>query len=225
MRTVRQPATYPGACARCSSAAYPDIGRRANCPPPRPSRRSMPCAMAMGWEVVARARPRAARGGRHSDWFGFPTIIVIRIRAEDPGSRVDIRSKSRVGESDFGVNARAPRLHRTVRRRERALARSRGKGLVLRGRQGEAEGRALGAGLGHGDLAAVGAHRVAGDREAEARAAGAAAGGEGLEELRRPRPSARPARCRPRRPADRRRRSAPAPSPCWRRRRRRCGRD
>jgi uncharacterized protein (DUF1499 family) len=31
---------------------------------------------------------------------------VVRIRPEGTGSRVDIRSKSRVGESDLGVNAR-----------------------------------------------------------------------------------------------------------------------
>ena len=64
--------------------------------------------MAMGWDVVA----RAPADGRleaidTTDWFGLQDDIVVRIRAEGTtGSRVDIRSKSRVGESDFGVNAR-----------------------------------------------------------------------------------------------------------------------
>ena len=32
--------------------------------------------------------------------------IVVRIRADGAGSRIDIRSKSRDGDSDLGVNAR-----------------------------------------------------------------------------------------------------------------------
>jgi uncharacterized protein (DUF1499 family) len=38
-------------------------------------------------------------------WFGFHDDIVVRIKAEGRGSRVDIRSKSRDGRSDLGVNA------------------------------------------------------------------------------------------------------------------------
>ena len=38
-------------------------------------------------------------------WWGFKDDIVIRIRPEDSGSRLDIRSKSRVGIGDFGTNA------------------------------------------------------------------------------------------------------------------------
>ena len=52
-------------------------------------------------------RPKAAsRRSRPAHWFGFRDDIVVRIRPEGAGSRVDIRSKSRDGESDFGVNAR-----------------------------------------------------------------------------------------------------------------------
>ena len=38
--------------------------------------------------------------------IGFRDDIVIRIRPDGSGSKVDIRSKSRVGRSDLGVNAR-----------------------------------------------------------------------------------------------------------------------
>ena len=38
-------------------------------------------------------------------WFGFKDDIVIRIVAEGNGSRLDIRSMSRVGKSDLGKNA------------------------------------------------------------------------------------------------------------------------
>jgi len=62
----------------------------------------------MGWEVVARA-PADGRieAVDTSEWFGLIDDIVIRIRPEgSSGSRVDIRSKSRIGQSDFGANAR-----------------------------------------------------------------------------------------------------------------------
>ena len=64
-------------------------------------------AMAMGWDVVARA-PAEGRleAIDTTKWFGFHDDIVVRIHAEGSGSRVDIRSKSRVGRSDLGVNAR-----------------------------------------------------------------------------------------------------------------------
>jgi hypothetical protein len=38
-------------------------------------------------------------------WFGFKDDAVIRISATGAGSRVDMRSKSRVGHSDVGTNA------------------------------------------------------------------------------------------------------------------------
>ena len=39
-------------------------------------------------------------------WFGFKDDIVIRVRPEGAGSRVDVRSVSRVGRGDVGTNAR-----------------------------------------------------------------------------------------------------------------------
>ncbi|MEE4110150.1 MAG: DUF1499 domain-containing protein, partial [Halieaceae bacterium] len=38
-------------------------------------------------------------------WFGFKDDVVIRIEAAGSGSRLDMRSKSRVGRSDVGANA------------------------------------------------------------------------------------------------------------------------
>ena len=76
-------------------------------PPAEAFKRVDRAAMAMDWDIVA----RAPADGRleaidTSRWFGLRDDIVVRIRAEGAGSRVDIRSKSRVGESDLGVNAR-----------------------------------------------------------------------------------------------------------------------
>jgi len=37
---------------------------------------------------------------------GFHDDIVVRVRPDGSGSRVDVRSVSRVGRSDLGTNAR-----------------------------------------------------------------------------------------------------------------------
>ena len=39
-------------------------------------------------------------------WFGFRDDVVVRVTAEGTGTRVDVRSVSRVGRSDLGTNAR-----------------------------------------------------------------------------------------------------------------------
>lgn len=38
-------------------------------------------------------------------WFGFKDDVVVRVRSEGAGSVLDIRSVSRVGQSDLGKNA------------------------------------------------------------------------------------------------------------------------
>ena len=38
-------------------------------------------------------------------WFGFKDDVVVRIRPTDTGARIDVRSVSRVGVGDSGVNA------------------------------------------------------------------------------------------------------------------------
>ncbi len=38
-------------------------------------------------------------------WFGFKDDVVVRVRTEGDGSIVDVRSVSRVGQSDLGKNA------------------------------------------------------------------------------------------------------------------------
>lgn len=52
-------------------------------------------------------------------WFGFSDDIVIRFTEEDEMTRVDIRSKSRIGRSDIGVNAN--RIERFLRDLERGF--------------------------------------------------------------------------------------------------------
>ena len=59
-----------------------------------------------GWEIVA-AEPESGRieATETTFWYGFKDDIVIRIQPEESGSRLDVRSKSRVGGSDLGANA------------------------------------------------------------------------------------------------------------------------
>jgi uncharacterized protein (DUF1499 family) len=68
-------------------------------------------ARALGWEIVATA-PADGRleATDRTRWFGFRDDVVVRVRPDGSGSRVDVRSVSRVGRSDLGTNAR--RIHR-----------------------------------------------------------------------------------------------------------------
>lgn len=63
-------------------------------------------AGAMGWTIVAedagRGRIEAYDTTR---WYGFTDDIVIRLTADNGGTRIDLRSASRVGISDLGKNA------------------------------------------------------------------------------------------------------------------------
>jgi uncharacterized protein (DUF1499 family) len=88
--------------------SYPDIQPiELKVAPAEAFRLADKAAMAMGWDVVARAPDEGRLEAIDTTkWFGFHDDIVVRIRADGGGSRIDIRSKSRVGRSDLGVNAR-----------------------------------------------------------------------------------------------------------------------
>ena len=61
----------------------------------------------MGLEIVA-ADPqgRMVEATYTSFWFGFKDDLVVRIRPNGSGSLLDVRSVSRVGQSDLGANAK-----------------------------------------------------------------------------------------------------------------------
>jgi uncharacterized protein (DUF1499 family) len=65
-----------------------------------------------GWRIIAED-PAAGRieASQSSRWFGFTDDIVIRIVAAEGGSRIDVRSESRQGRGDFGVNATRVRAY------------------------------------------------------------------------------------------------------------------
>jgi uncharacterized protein (DUF1499 family) len=87
--------------------AYPDIAPIAlDLPPADAFARALATAQGLGWTITdtdaAAGRIEATETSR---WFRFVDDIVIRVAPADSGSRVDLRSSSRVGRSDFGVNA------------------------------------------------------------------------------------------------------------------------
>ena len=59
-----------------------------------------------GWTIVAvDADAGRIEASQRSRWFGFTDDIVIRVTADAGGSRIDMRSASRKGGRDYGVNA------------------------------------------------------------------------------------------------------------------------
>ena len=60
----------------------------------------------LGWDVVASVPAEGRIEATDTTRFmGFKDDVVIRLRAEGGGTRIDIRSKSRVGMGDVGANA------------------------------------------------------------------------------------------------------------------------
>ena len=66
----------------------------------------------MGWTIVAADdKSGQIEATDQSRWMGFTDDITIRIAKTDAGSRIDLRSSSRLGRSDFGVNAARVRAY------------------------------------------------------------------------------------------------------------------
>jgi uncharacterized protein (DUF1499 family) len=85
---------------------YPDLGPlRLPVSPAEAFHRAREAARRMGWTIVAEdAGQGRIEASDRTRWFGFTDDIVVRVRAEGGGTRVDARSASRVGISDLGKN-------------------------------------------------------------------------------------------------------------------------
>jgi uncharacterized protein (DUF1499 family) len=108
------PAEYEGgAVAEQQATAYPNI--RPLILPLQPAdafRKALAEASKMGWTIVdANERVGKIEATATTFWFGFKDDIVVRIRPDGFGSRVDVRSVSRVGTGDLGTNARRIRAY------------------------------------------------------------------------------------------------------------------
>lgn len=116
------PVEYPGeGVAREQREAYPDIVPLAtDVYPTLVFDHALELAHAMSWEIVAAdAGLGRIEATDTTLWFGFKDDVVVRIRAGAQGSIVDVRSKSRVGLSDVGANAK--RIRNFLERLERRL--------------------------------------------------------------------------------------------------------
>jgi len=68
--------------------------------------KALEAAKTMNWEIVStRPADGILEATDTTAWFGFHDDIVVRIRPAGEGSRIDVRSTSRVGRGDAGKNA------------------------------------------------------------------------------------------------------------------------
>ena len=101
------PAYGGGEVAVRQLKAYPDIiPLMLPVPSDQAFERALAVARRLGWQIIdADKTTGRIEAVATTFWFGFKDDIVIRLRQKDSGSRVDIRSESRVGVSDLGKNA------------------------------------------------------------------------------------------------------------------------
>jgi uncharacterized protein (DUF1499 family) len=108
---------YGGAeIAAQQAGAYPDIrSQHLDVAPAEAFDRAEKVAREMGWEIVAADSSSGRIEATDTTfWYGFKDDVVIRIEPDGSGSRIDIRSVSRVGLSDVGKNAKRIRAYATA---------------------------------------------------------------------------------------------------------------
>jgi uncharacterized protein (DUF1499 family) len=102
------PLDYGGAeLAQAQHGAYPDINPLDLSMPPKDAfLKAEAVAKALGWQVVESDPETGSLEATDTTfWLGFKDDIVVRVRPRAEGSRIDVRSASRVGMSDLGKNA------------------------------------------------------------------------------------------------------------------------
>jgi uncharacterized protein (DUF1499 family) len=89
--------------------AYPDIKPviLAGVTPQEAFDRALRAVKQENWHLIA-AHPDQGRieAWDKTPWFGFVDDVVIRVRPDGDGSRIDVRSVSRIGGGDIGKNAK-----------------------------------------------------------------------------------------------------------------------
>jgi uncharacterized protein (DUF1499 family) len=89
-------------------AAYPDLEPiRVSSPPDRALQLARETAESLGWEIVSVDSGAGRLEARQvSRIFRFVDDVVVRVRPMPAGAVIDVRSRSRDGRGDLGVNAR-----------------------------------------------------------------------------------------------------------------------
>ncbi|HIG40155.1 MAG: DUF1499 domain-containing protein [bacterium] len=93
--------------AEMQSAAYPDVKTlMSKLPVEEAVERAVSLLVEQGLELISVDKDRGiVEATATTFWFGFKDDVVVRVRPDSTGSRIDVRSISRVGQSDVGVNA------------------------------------------------------------------------------------------------------------------------
>jgi hypothetical protein len=106
---ARNPPEYAGPeTARLQQQAYPDIQTlRVAGPAAAVFDQARQLVEQRGWNLL-RADPATGiiEASDTTWWFGFVDDVIIRIQPDADQVVIDMRSKSRIGRSDIGANAR-----------------------------------------------------------------------------------------------------------------------
>lgn len=108
-----EPVTYSPDFPALQSKAFPDIEpAHVDKPVDQAFSLALDAVRKMGWTIVAADGERGRiEATDRTLWYGFTDDIVVRVSADGTGSRIDVRSKSRIGRGDFGTNARRVRAY------------------------------------------------------------------------------------------------------------------
>jgi len=101
------PLSYDPSFAAQQAAAYPEVRPLiVALPPAEVFPKLLAAAEAMDWAIVSSDQASGRiEATATMPWWGFKDDIVVVMSPDGIGTRVDVRSKSRVGKSDLGVNA------------------------------------------------------------------------------------------------------------------------
>jgi uncharacterized protein (DUF1499 family) len=98
----------PDGLAAQQREGYPDLQPLTlPLPPDQAFARALTVAQDMGWDIISADQSTGRiEATDTTTWFGFTDDVVVRLTPWGSGTRVDVRSVSRVGRSDVGTNAR-----------------------------------------------------------------------------------------------------------------------
>jgi uncharacterized protein (DUF1499 family) len=103
----------PANLAALQREGYPDIAPvTLSMPLDQAFDRALAEAQEAGWRIVTADKGSGRIEATDTTrWFGFEDDVVVRLTPWGTGTRVDVRSVSRVGRSDVGTNARRIRRY------------------------------------------------------------------------------------------------------------------
>lgn len=98
---------YPAEFVEIVQTAYPDLAPiQTDSPPGEAYARALASARGLGWTITYEDPVAHTFDATESTAvFRFVDDITIRVRPDEQGARIDVRSKSRDGQGDLGTNA------------------------------------------------------------------------------------------------------------------------